>query len=525
MPPERPPAADPPQPARLSKSRLVDALQCERKLWLAVNRPELQTVDALRESVFATGNEVGEMARRLATEAFGAGELVDVKEPLGWAGGLQRCRRALEEPGLKVLFEAPFAHGGLAVICDIVVRHPAGPDGRRELHLVEVKSSTGIGGKPYVQDAAIQAWCMAQCGYPPDRVFIRLLDRDFVYPGNVRYAGLLRDEDVTEQVAAFLPEVPGLLERSRAAAAGGEPEIRTGAHCSQPYDCGFLTHCQRWEAERFGPTPEFPVMLLGRRNTGKLTKAEKERIATQGWADLRDLPDGFPADPRARAIVRATRGGQPWRLPGLALAIRALPYPRYYFDFEAIAPAIPRWPGTRPYQQVPFQWSCHVEHRDGRIEHHEFLDLSGDDPREGCAASLVKLLGGVGGVVVVYYQAFEAQRLAELARELPHHAPALRRVERKLRDLLPIVRDHYYHPAQHGSYSIKAVLPTVAPELDYGDLEEVQHGLGAQLAWLEATAEHTAPERREQLRERLLAYCKRDTEAMLVLAQRLGGVS
>jgi hypothetical protein len=511
-----------PDRPRLSKSRLVDALQCERRLWLAVNRPDLQQVDALRESVFATGNEVGEMARRLATDAHGTGELVDVKESLGWVGGLRRCREALAEPGLKVLFEAPFAHDGLAVICDIVVRHPADSTGRRELHLIEVKSSTSTNGKPYVQDTAIQAWCMSQCGFPPDRVFIRLLDRAFVYPGGERYQGLFGDEDVTEAVRAFLPEVPALLELSRDVAAGAEPQIRTGAHCGQPYGCGFLAHCQRWEAERFGPPPEFPVTLLGGRNTGKLTVPERERIAAQGWADLRDLPEGFPADARGQAIVRATREGQPWRLPGLALAIQALPYPRYYFDFETIAPAIPRWPGTRPYQQVPFQWSCHVEHRDGRVEHHEFLDISGGDPRQTCAESVANLLGGIGGVVVVYHQAFEAACLADLARDVPKHAAALRRAIGKLRDLLPIVREHYYHPGQRGSYSIKAVLPTVAPELDYGELEEVQHGLGAQLAWREAASEHTAPERRDQLRERMLAYCRRDTEAMLVLARRLG---
>jgi hypothetical protein len=125
-------------------------------------------------------------------------------------------------------------------------------------------------------------------------------------------------------------------------------------------------------------------------------------------------------------------------------------------------------------------------------------------------------------VVIVYHQAFDAACLADLARDVPAHAAALRRAIGKLRDLLPVVREHYYHPGQRGSYSIKAVLPTVAPELDYGELEEVQHGLSAQLAWREATSERTAPERRGQLRDRMLVYCRRDTEAMLVLARRLG---
>jgi len=501
---------------RLSKSKLIAALQCERRLWLAVNHPEAETIDAQRGAVFATGHLVGEVARKLATAEYGTGELIDVKEPLGWAGGLQRCRDALSQPGLQVLFEAPFGTEGLGVSCDIVVRRASG-----ELWLIEVKSSTGIEGRPYVDDAAFQAWTMAECGLAPDRVLIRVLDKSFVYPGRGDYRGLFRDEDVTDAVHERLPHVPGLLDTSRHIAAGDEPEKRTGPHCNKPYSCGFIGHCQRWESERFGPPPEYPVDLIGRRNTGKLTAAERRRIVDEGWIDVRQMPAGFPSDQRAKSIVRSVREGRPWVAPALRTLLNALPYPRYYFDFETIAYAVPVWSGTSPYQQVPFQWSCHVEHSDGRIEHHEFLDLSGKDPREACASSLVKVIGGVGGVVVVYFRAFEAGRLNELARDLPHHAPGLRRAVAKMRDLLPIVRDHYYHPAQQGSYSIKAVLPTIAPELDYGDLDEVQHGAAAQLAYAEASDERTGAERREQLRERLLAYCKRDTEAMLVIAQRL----
>jgi hypothetical protein len=313
---------------RLSKSKLVAALQCERRLWLAVNHPEVETVDAQREAVFATGHHVGEVARQLATTEYGTGELIDVKDPLGWAGGLQRCRDVLAQPGLKVLFEAPFSTEGLVVIGDIVVRHASG-----ELWLIEVKSSTGVEGRPYIDDAAFQTWAMTQCGHVPDRVLIRLLDKNFIYRGEGDYRGLFRDEDVTNAVRERLDSVPALLGASRRIAAGAEPEIRTGSHCNRPYSCGFIGHCQRWEAERFGPPADHPVDLIGRRNTGKLTAAERQRIADEGWTDLRQLPAQFPTDPRAQAIVRSVHEGQPWIAPGLGAVLSALPYPRYYFDF------------------------------------------------------------------------------------------------------------------------------------------------------------------------------------------------
>lgn len=297
--------------------------------------------------------------------------------------------------------------------------------------------------------------------------------------------------------------------------------MRTGEHCSTPYDCPFRSHCDAWQAAIDGPPPVQPIELLARRNVGRLSTLERSQIAQRGWADVRDLPDDFLADPRTQDIARAIRTGHPWIAPGLKASLRSLPYPRFYFDFETINPAVPIWAGTRPYQQVPFQWSCHVERADGRLEHHEFLDVSGTDPRPECARQLTELMACLGGCVLVYFQPFEEARLRELARDLPHLATGIQRVIAKLRDLLPIVQANYYHPDQQGSYSIKAVLPTVVPELDYATLEEVRDGGGAQRAYLELIDARTDEARRVSLGANLRAYCERDTQAMVELVRRL----
>lgn len=505
---------------RLSKSRLVHALQCDRRLWLAVHRPELAVIDAATQAVFDSGNRVGELAREVAAGEWGQGELIDVKEPLGWQGGWRRCREALEQARSRgnraVLFEAPFIAPDFAVIADIVVCQPDG-----EIWLIEVKSSTKLDGKPYLDDATFQADAMARCGFRPDKVFVRLIDTSFVYPGGGDYRGLFRDEEVTAAVNERLPLVDGFVARSRAVAGGSEPQVRIGEHCSTPYDCPFRTHCDAWQAAIDGPPPEYPVDLLARRNVGRVSALERSQISQRGWVDVRGLPDGFLADPRTQDIARAIRTGQAWIAPGLRTALRSLPYPRFHFDFETINPAVPIWAGTRPYQQVPFQWSCHVEHADGRLDHHDFLDASGADPRQECARQLADLMGGLGGCVLVYFQPFEEMRLRELARDLPHLATGIQRVIAKLRDLLPIVRAHYYHPDQQGSYSIKALLPTVVPELDYAGLEEVRDGGGAQRAYLELIDATTEEGRRASLRSNLRAYCERDTQAMVELVRRL----
>jgi hypothetical protein len=194
-----------------------------------------------------------------------------------------------------------------------------------------------------------------------------------------------------------------------------------------------------------------------------------------------------------------------------------IPYPRHYLDFETISFVVPRWIGTRPFQQVPFQFSCHVESVPGEFAHHAFLDLSGASPLRSFVEALLQAVGTTGAVVV-WNQSFEAGRIRELAEMFPQHAEALNSIIKRMVDLLPIYREHYYHPAMMGSWSIKAVLPTIAPDLDYANLE-VGDGGAAQEAYLRAISPDASDSERETLRQALLKYCERDTWAMVRLAQ------
>ena len=175
------------------------------------------------------------------------------------------------------------------------------------------------------------------------------------------------------------------------------------------------------------------------------------------------------------------------------------------------------WPGTRPYEQLPFQWSCHCEDRSGALSHREFLDLSGADPTRAFAKTLIAALG-TKGPICVYNQGFEGRVIRELALRYPELAESLAALLSRLIDLLPLTRAHYYHPAMKGSWSIKAVLPTIAPDLDYAELSEVQDGGGAQEAYREAIAPDTPPDRKQVLDQALRRYCGRDTEALVRLA-------
>jgi hypothetical protein len=172
----------------------------------------------------------------------------------------------------------------------------------------------------------------------------------------------------------------------------------------------------------------------------------------------------------------------------------------------------------RPYDTIPVQWSDHVLHQDGALHHSEYLHDGSGDPRREFAASLLRRLGDEGTVVV--YSSFEENRLADLAGWLPDRAGDLSRVQPRLLDLLSVIRSHVYDRAFNGSFSLKSVLPALVPELGYEDLA-IQDGGFATLAFLELTAPGTSPERRAELRGQLLAYCGRDTEALVRLFQLL----
>ena len=175
------------------------------------------------------------------------------------------------------------------------------------------------------------------------------------------------------------------------------------------------------------------------------------------------------------------------------------------------------WAGTRPYEQLPFQWSCHVERRPGVLDHLEFLDTSGGSPLRACAESLVDALGSVGPILT--YSRFERDVINRLAARFPDLKDALQALTGRLVDLLPLVKAHYYHPAMKGSFSIKAVLPTVAPGLSYDALGEVRDGIAAQLAYEALIDAQTPPAHRSVLAAQLREYCRLDTLAMVELVQ------
>jgi hypothetical protein len=484
-------------PIALSKTKLLSLAQCRRKLWLETYSPELvDEPSAEKSALLATGNAVGALARKLYGK--GAGHLVSFER--GLRAAIDSTRALVAAGGREPIFEATFDHDGVSARIDVLERSEAQPK------LIEVKSSARV-KEHYLDDCAVQAWALAQNGLMPRQIAVATLDTEWVYGGDGSYDGLLVETDVTDAVRERLAEVPGWIRDARSTlAALDEPTVAVGVHCGAPYGCEFYAHCAP-------PAGKYSVLGLGG------SKEKLFELIHAGYRDLRDVPEAELTTDTQRLIWRQSRLEQPYVGAELKAFARALPFPRYYLDFETIGPAVPIFAGTRPFEALPFQWSCHVETERGALEHAEFLQLESEPPMRPLAERLLAALGTSGPIVV--YTPYEKRVLNELAARYPDLAQPLTAATERIVDLHPVTRRSYYHPAMQGSWSIKAVLPTVAPDLSYARLGEVQDGLAAQTAYLEAIDPKTPPARRAALQQALLAYCRQDTLALARLVEFL----
>lgn len=481
----------------LSKSRYTAGLQCLKRLYLTGHDPHLaDPVGPVQQAIFDSGNRVGALAR----QQYPGGLLVE-EGPLQHARAESRTRRALQDDGIPAIFEAAFTHERVRIRVDVLRR--AGKD---EFDLIEVKSTTRVKDE-HVNDVALQLHVLEGAGVSIRRAGLMHLDRGYVHPGgDYDLSKLFHLEDLTHEARGRLLVVNSQLDGMWSILRQNTPPpIEIGPHCTRPYVCPFYGHCHR-------DAPAHPLHELYRISPGLL-----EELRGLGLRDLRDLPEGEVALSKVQdRQCLAIRTGKPIIDATLSKRLKAYRYPVHFLDFETVNPGLPLYPGTRPYQMIPFQYSLHVLEKNGQLRHHEYLHGGTDDPRPGLARSLVEAARGAASVAA--YSNFEATRLRELADALPDLAGELRTIEGRVQDMLPLIRDHCYHQDFHGSFSIKNVLPALVPGAGYHDLA-IADGSLAGLAYAGMIDPATPTDRAVRLRAELLAYCKRDTEAMLKLFQ------
>jgi hypothetical protein len=433
--------------------------------------------------------------------------LVDERD---FAAAERRTRALLADPAVPAIFEAALAHGGVRVRADVLERLDGGALGLRE-----VKATAGV-KETHLDDVAVQRWVVEGAGPRVASVEVIHLDTTYVRgEGGIDWPRLFARADVTAACATRLAAVPERVAEMHAVLACGEaPAVEPSSHCWRPHGCEFWGHCTR-------DKPEDWIHHLPR-----LRGARAEDLRAAGVERIAAIPEDFPLGALQARVREAVRSGREVVTPGLGAALAGLGPPACYLDFEAMSPPIPLYAGTRPFERIPFQWSLHRIGAAGGVSHRAFLADGRADPRRPLAEALLAALAGTAEPILAY-SSFEATVLAELARALPDLAPALDALRARVRDLWPVVRAHVYHPGFRCSFSLKDVAPALAPGLGYGDLDGVADGQRAAYELARIAAGACAPDEEERVRRALLAYCERDTRALLevhrALRQRAGG--
>ena len=482
----------------LTKSDFLKFSQCPKYLWLGKHRKDLLSaeLDAGLEKRFKEGAEVEQYAYRLFPEGVSA-SAEGLKEAISKSQKLIRG-------GAKAVFQPTITSGELFCRADIIRF-----DRRtKKWDIFEVKSSTEVKDM-HVIDLGFQRFCLERAGLPVGRVNVIHVNNEYVRQGEVDPEGLLKIADVTAEVGSLFGGLGNRIDEALAVLRQRvEPDTRILRQCSNPYDCPFLEHCWR-------DVPEHSIYNLG------LSEEKLNELLDRGITRLEDVPEEFVAGTKKQAYYDAVKSGEARVLrKKIGERLAELVYPLHFLDYETYGSAIPPFDGYRPYQQIPFQYSLHVQAKPGaKTKHFEFLAGEFADPVPKLAAQLKKEIGPRGSVLA-WNAGFEGGCNDLMGERHPKFRDFFAGVNERLFDPMLIVRDGLYVDGKFmGSASLKKVQPVLAPDLSYKELE-IQEGGAALAAWPVLTAPATPDEEKKRLRTALLKYCALDTLAMVRILEQ-----
>ena len=483
-----------------SKSQFIRGLQCHKSLWLYKHRPELRDKsDKKEESLFSAGNQVGDLAKRLFPNG------VEIEFNSNDFDGMIQGTKELIENNTEVIYEAAFKENDIFAMADILVKNGNAWD------MYEVKGSTSI--KEYhLDDAAIQ-WFSLSNAVKLNRAYIVHINNSYVRDGKLNLKELFAIVDVTNSVLNRQDDIPLHLSQMNRILQDNIPDIDIGRHCSDPHNCDFWNHC--WKH-----IPKPSVFNLYRMNGAKKFELYYKDIVS--YNDL--ITQNVSLNQMQKLQVEAYQNGTVTiNKPIIKEFLDTIKYPINFFDFETFQNAIPRFNNQRPYAQIPFQYSLHILHKDGTLEHKEFLGDENSDPRMELIIQMLEDITPAGSIVA-YNQSFEIGRIKDLATFAPEYEKELLSLKDRFVDLIvPFRQKGYYHPNFNGSFSIKAVLPAMFPnddELDYKKLGSIQNGGDAMDTFANLYLLKDLS-KRDAIRKDLLAYCRLDTLAMVRIWEKL----
>jgi len=472
----------------LTKSNYLQGEQCQRLLWFA-NKKQLPEVSIADQHRFDQGHYFEKYVYLLFPDA------IDLSKTRG-KENIEKTQEAIKDK--KVIFEAGVQFEELYCRSDIL--EPSG----NGWNLYEIKSTTKV--KPqHIPDLAFQKYVLEKAGIKINKCFIIFLNKEYVKKGEVNAKKLVSKEEVTEKVDLISNIEENSQKYLETIKDEDEPSIAISVNCNKPYPCQLKEHC-------WGTLPTNNVLHL-------TNWRQYWDFFHQGIIGIKDIPKETELKPKDEVIRKAVTSCQ------IVVAkeeikhfLKTLHYPLYHFDFETFDTAVPIYDKSRPYQKIPFQYSLHIQQKDGKLEHFEYLADGSEDPRIKLLEQLKNEIQGKGSVIV-FNKSFEIMVLSRLAEDFPSEKDWIQNVISRVVDLaVPFQNFHYYCPTQKGSYSIKKVLPAITGK-GYDNLE-INNGGDASVRYFNSHI-RDKEEVKNKLRQNLLNYCGLDTEGMVWIVDEL----
>lgn len=444
----------------LSKSKFTRGMHCQKSLWLYVHKKEEQIISESTQRIYSRGTDVGILAQSF----FPNGAMAVDGEYPNFEAAIKTQK--LIASGVKTIYEATFIYNNTLVAVDILHKE------NDEWSLYEVKS-TNSAKAVHIKDVAVQYYVVNGCGLHISNAYVIHFNKEYVRNGSINVKKLFLPESVLSEILPLQKEIEYQIPELIKMLDQDEPIVEMGNHCTSPYQCDFYDYCASF-----------------------LPKNEPENTKLS-----------------AKPVIMVEE---------LKEFVGNINYPICHLDFETIMPSVPMFDNSRPYQQIPFQYSIHFQkEKDGEIIHKSYLAESSleIDPRVNLIHQMIEDTKGAE-TIFVYNISFERTRINEMIRDFPEFKRELQQINDKMVDLIIPFRKHFYRTeTMMGSSSIKKVLPAMCPEFSYNQLE-IGDGMTASNAFLDL---YYCDDKHQimQTRENLLKYCHLDTLAMVKIFEIL----
>jgi hypothetical protein len=477
----------------LTKSDYIRYLQCLKLGWLNKKRPDLISQE-IRDS-FVDIMEEGYEVEKYAYQLFPDGKT---------AKDESSTKKLMKEGG--VIFQPTIVSGELYCRADII----AFDENNKAWDIFEVKSSTQEKAI-HEYDLSFQKLCFEEAGHKVGKLNLIHINNEYVKNGEIDVKELFKVEDITEEVNELAQETKeGVAKLSEILKKEAEPNVRPVKQCNNPYGCMFKDYCLR-------DLPEKSIYSI----IGKLSEKTVNKLLDEGIVKIEDIPPEL-ITPSFKKHFHAIKHNEVHiEKEGIKSELGKIEYPIYFLDYETYGSAIPIFDGYRPYQNIVFQYSLHIQKSaDSGLEHFAFLADKWADPTKEMAESLQKLIGKEG-TVIAWNMGFEQGCNEDMGGRDNRYKEFFEDINNRMYDLMSVFKQGFYiHKDFYGSASLKKVLPVLVPSLSYGALN-IHEGMTASNSWYEMIDSKTSKKRKQEIYDDLLKYCELDTLAMVEILKEL----